>query len=157
WLAWTPARFIRVPIRGLVITAFGTGLAAGIGADALWSWLGARRAVALASLLALLCAVRLRALPPAEDTTDVEGATDAITRWSRFAPTTYLRPPSFDRDADVYRAVGEHVARAGPGPLLEWPARPDAPAALAGQTIHRQPSVHFYSGYTPLHLLLVES
>ncbi|HWP65869.1 MAG TPA: DUF3556 domain-containing protein [Candidatus Limnocylindria bacterium] len=43
-----------------------------------------------------------------------------------------------------------------PGPLLEWLRRDDRASAVVGQTIHRQPSIIFYTGYLPLHVRLID-
>ncbi|HXJ33122.1 MAG TPA: hypothetical protein VMS22_03710 [Candidatus Eisenbacteria bacterium] len=154
WLTWTPARFIRASYRALVMTFFGTSLVAGIGLDAAWSRLGARRAAVPALIVCLLVAVRLAPLPPGAA---AERRLDGVTRWSRLAPAKYLTTPALDRDADAYRAVAAFVAREGSGPLLEWPSGIGDPAATVAQMIHRQPSIRFFTGYVPLHLLLVES
>jgi hypothetical protein len=114
------------------------------GLDALVARRGGAVRWMIAGVLALAVVVRV---PPT--------ASPTLAQWSRFAPVAYLQNPALDRDASAYAAIASHVRARGMGPLLDLPDTADG-TPVVGQTIHRLPSVAFYTGYQPLHVSMVE-
>lgn len=150
FVAASPARFIRVPQRALVLSFFGATLIAACGLELALGRLPARLRPLAAGALAL--AVVVRVPPPGGDAATVW---ERLARWSRLAPVRWLDNPAIDDDAASYAALAERV-RADGGPLLDLPASDDG-TAVVGQMIHRQPSLCFYTGYLPAHVSMVEA
>ncbi|MGH7895807.1 MAG: hypothetical protein ACREQL_14135, partial [Candidatus Binatia bacterium] len=155
WLEWTPARFIRIPGRALVLTFFGATLVAATGLRALQARLGRRGAAALALAVAVATVLRVPAGGTVGATLDKMGD-GPLARWSRFSPLSYTWTPTIARDRRIYGLVADQVRATGSGPLLEMPSRANSPSTVVGQMTHRQPSVRFYTGYAPAHLLLID-
>ncbi|MGH7893712.1 MAG: hypothetical protein ACREQL_03540 [Candidatus Binatia bacterium] len=155
-LSWTPARMIRTPVRALAMTFFGTVVLVAYGLESLRRRHLVAGRMAAASLLAL-APVHFGVWIWDAQYASAEDREATMARWVRFAPTAFELTPTLTRDRDVYRRVAEHVERAGGGPFLEWPSAIDSASAMVGQTVHRQPSIGFYSGYLPPHVELVQA
>lgn len=150
FVAASPARFIRVPQRALVLTFFGASLIAACGLDLALARLPSRLGVVAAGVLVLAVVVRL---PPASNEAMSDG--ERLARWSRIAPVRWLVNPALDADAGSYAALADRMRDSG-GPLLDLPATADG-TAVVGQMMHRQPSLVFYTGYLPAHVSMVEA
>ena len=156
-VAASPARFIRVPDRALVLAFFGAALMIACGLDLILGRFGARVRAPVVALLTLSIAFRFPVSPAVlTSTTMPTTAWGHLERWGRLSPVRYLENPALGPDAPSYVAVAEQVRALGSGPLLDLPATTDG-AAIIGQTIHRQPTIAFYTGYLPVHVSMVES
>jgi hypothetical protein len=149
-LAATPARFIRVPIRAVVVGFFGGALLVACGLDVVMRWLTRRTRIVLASVLVVSTAIWV---PPGWP---LSSAGICVWPQTRFTPVEYVSNSAVGRDANSYAMVAATLRQAGPGPLLDMPPTSDG-TAVVGQSIHRQPSVSFYTGYVPAHVSLVDN
>jgi hypothetical protein len=155
-IAASPARFIRVPDRALVLAFFGAALMLACGIEVALARLGRGGRAALVVVLTAAIAFRFPLGPAVlASTTMPRTPWGHLVRWGRLAPIRYLENPALGVDAPSYDAVAEQVRMRGEGPLLDLPPTTDG-AAVVGQMIHRQPTICFYTGYLPAHVSMVE-
>jgi hypothetical protein len=155
-LAASPARFIRVPDRALVLAFFGARLLVVCGLDVVLGWLRWPARAVVVALLVVSIAFRIPLSPGVLQATGLPPTAWAgLERWGLLSPVRYLTNPALADDARGYAAVAAVVRSRGTGPLLDLPVSSDG-AAVVGQTIHRQPSICFYTGYLPAHVSMVE-
>jgi hypothetical protein len=155
-IAASPARFIRVPDRALVLAFFGAALMLACGIEVVLGRLGRGRRAALVAVLTVAIAFRFPLGPAVLASTTMPSTPwGHLQRWGRLAPIRYLENPALDADASSYDSVTEQVRMRGEGPLLDLPVTTDG-AAVVGQMIHRQPTICFYTGYLPAHVSMVE-
>jgi hypothetical protein len=155
-IAASPARFIRVPDRALVLAFFGAALMLACGVEVVLGRFGRGGRAVLVVVLTATIAFRFPLGPAVlASTTMPRTAWGHLQRWGRLAPVRYLANPALGADAPSYVAVAEEVRRRGEGPLLDLPVTTDG-AAVVGQMVHRQPTICFYTGYLPAHVSMVE-
>jgi hypothetical protein len=155
-LAASPARFIRVPDRALVLAFFGGALLVACGLDVGFRRLGRPARLAAVVLLTLATVFRFPLSPAIlASKTMPRMPWEGLQRFGRLSPVRYLTNPALGVDAPSYAAVAEKVRALGPGPLLDLPVTPDGTAVM-GQMVHRQPTICFYTGYLPVHVSMVE-
>ena len=156
FIAASPARFIRVPDRALVLAFFGAALMLACGIEVVLRRLGRWPRAELIVVLTAAIAFRFPLSPAVVASTPMPRTVwGHLERWGRLAPVRYLENPALGADAPSYRAVAAAVRERGEGPLLDLPTTTDG-AAVVGQMVHRQPTICFYTGYLPAHVSMVE-
>jgi hypothetical protein len=156
-VAASPARFIRVPDRALVLAFFGAALLMACGLDVALRRLGRPARAVVVALLVVSIGFRIPLSPGVLASTGLPRTPwEALERWGRLSPVRYLENPALADDAPGYAALEATVSARGAGPLLDLPVAADG-TAVVGQTLHRQPSICFYTGYLPAHVSMVES
>src|SRR5262249_39891605 len=155
FIASSPARFIRVPDRALVLAFFGAALMLACGIEVVFRWLGRWPRAELVVVLTAAIAFRFPLSPAVVAATPMPRSVGGhVERWGRLAPVRYLENPALGADAPSYQAVAGAVHERGEGPLLDLPTTTDG-ASVVGQMVHRQPTICFYTGYLPAHVSMV--